>query len=288
VSRAAVRKVGKSIVLPVTHHLGRRRRRYYFEDYVRVYPGEVAFNRLGRRRRPTPTDLRNFKNHAKFYEFAAQFAPARVVVDAGCGSGYGCRILQEAGAEAVLAFDASEAALVFARERFGAYASFSLQPITDLSYSDATADLVVCSEVLEHVREYGVEDQALAEVARILRPGGLVVAGTPNSELLGSHGFGFDELRALFARHFDEYVVLENALLPFDAERRREWTRRVADGRVGVIAAPEIDLSETIIPDGARPELKRAEPVRALKIGAYDIDTTRLHNTHSFVVLAQA
>ena len=55
-----------------------------------------------------------------------------------------------------------------------------------------------------------------------------------------------------------------------------------------MIAAPEIALSETMIPEGARPELKQAEPVRTLKVGAYDVDTARLHNTHSFVVLAQA
>jgi 2-polyprenyl-3-methyl-5-hydroxy-6-metoxy-1,4-benzoquinol methylase len=291
VSRASVRKVGKPIVGWFTHALGRRGRRHYFEDFVRVYPGEVAYNRLGRRRKPTPNDLKNFKNHAKFYEFAAQFAQGKVVVDAGCGSGYGCKILDEAGAETVLAFDASGPALQFAREEFGTHASFSLQTITDLSYGSSTADLVVCSEVLEHLREYGVEDRALAELERILRPGGLLVVGTPNSELLGKHGFGFAELSALVARHFADYVVFENALVPFDADALSNWEQRHADGLVGVIAGAEIDLSETIIPEGARPELKQAAQagqVHPLKVGAHEVDTTRLHNTHSFVVLAVA
>ena len=284
--RRATRRVGKRIVFPITHLLGRRR--FYFEDFVRVYPGGVAYNRLGRRRKTTPDDMKNFKNHFKFYAFAAQFAAGKVVVDAGCGSGYGCKVLKDAGAEAVLAFDASQPALRFASEHFGDYASFSFQTITDLDYPDATADLVVCSEVLEHVREYEADDRALFELARILKPGGLLVAGTPNSELLGSHGFSFEELHALVAGRFETYVIIENALVPFDAKARSAWYAREAGSRIGVVLDAQIDLSETVIPHGAHPELKPAGPGRGVAVGGYEVDTSRLHNTHSFVVLATA
>jgi 2-polyprenyl-3-methyl-5-hydroxy-6-metoxy-1,4-benzoquinol methylase len=287
-ARDTVRAIGKRIVLPVTHLLGRRGRQYYFEDFVRVYPGGVAFTRFGRRRETTSDDVKNFKNHTKFYVFAAQFASGKVVVDAGCGSGYGCKILRNAGADEVLAFDASEHALRFASKHFGEYASFSLQTITDLNYPDGTAHLVVCSEVLEHVREYDAEDHALSELERILRPGGLLVAGTPNSELLGSHGFSFEELDALVAGRFRSHVILENALVPFDPEARLAWEGRLASGRIGVLPSTEIDLSETIVPEGAHAELKQGGPARILAVGDHEVDTSRLHNTHSFIVLAIA
>jgi SAM-dependent methyltransferase len=41
---------------------------------------------------------------------------------------------------------------------------------------DATVDVVVCSEVLEHL---GDPDRALAEITRVLRPGGVLILSTP-------------------------------------------------------------------------------------------------------------
>lgn len=45
-----------------------------------------------------------------------------------------------------------------------------------LPYRDASFDVVVCEQVLEHVDDPG---GALREIARCLRPGGLLVAGVP-------------------------------------------------------------------------------------------------------------
>jgi len=41
---------------------------------------------------------------------------------------------------------------------------------------DATVDVVVCSELLEHLAD---PDSALAEIARVLRPGGVLILSTP-------------------------------------------------------------------------------------------------------------
>lgn len=45
-----------------------------------------------------------------------------------------------------------------------------------LSYSDASFDLVLCSELFEHVRDL---DLACREMARVLRPGGRLIATCP-------------------------------------------------------------------------------------------------------------
>jgi 2-polyprenyl-3-methyl-5-hydroxy-6-metoxy-1,4-benzoquinol methylase len=282
-----LRRAVKRIVTALTHFVGRLTHRYYFEDYVRVYPGGIAYNRLGLQRRARPHDLKNLRNHMRFYEFAAQFVAANRVLDVGCGSGYGCKILHEAGAAEVHGADVSRHALRFARKHFGEHASFTEQSITEMSaYPDGFADVVLSSEVLEHIKEYGLEGRAISELRRVTRPGGLLVIATPNSELLGEHGFSWDELSALIASCFNEFCIFENALVPFNPGARLAWEERVANGRTGVIVSEHIVLEETVVPDGMSAELKRGQAPGDLTFSNRIIDTSRLHNTHSWVVLA--
>lgn len=65
----------------LTHLIGRITKQYYFEDYVRVYPDGIVFNRSGKRRKATKNDMNNFFNHQKFYYFAAQFIRDKIVAD---------------------------------------------------------------------------------------------------------------------------------------------------------------------------------------------------------------
>lgn len=285
--RRLVRRAGKRVVRPATHAMGRLTGANYFEDYVRVYPGGVVYNRLGVKRQASPAEVRNFRNHVKVYFFASQFVAGKRVADVGCGSGYGCKILRDAGAAAVYGADVSSHAIRFARKHFGREADFSQQTITDLSaYANDFVDVVVCSEVLEHIKEYGLEDRALSELVRIVRPGGILVVGTPNSELLGEHGFSYDEITDLFDLHFGEYCLFENALVPFEPEAREAWERRREHGRVGIVVSSQIDLGETVLPQGANAVLKKGRAPGKLDVAGLTVDTTLLHNTHGWLVLA--
>jgi ubiquinone/menaquinone biosynthesis C-methylase UbiE len=54
--------------------------------------------------------------------------------------------------------------------------------IMALPFREASFDCVVCSQVIEHV----VDDSALfAELTRVLRPGGLLILGTPDYATVG-------------------------------------------------------------------------------------------------------
>jgi SAM-dependent methyltransferase len=58
----------------------------------------------------------------------------------------------------------------------GVHASLVRGSVYALPYPDAMFDLVVCFSVFEHLHEY---PKGLAEVARVLRPGGVFLLGMP-------------------------------------------------------------------------------------------------------------
>ena len=286
-SKSALKRMAKRVIDPVTHQIGRLTKRYYFEDFIRVYPEGVAFNRLGLKHHATKTEINNYRNHCKFYDFCSQFVAGKQVADVGCGSGYGCEILVNAGAQRVAGCDISHHALNFARKRYGAIAEFTEQGITQLNgYRDAEFDVVISSEVLEHIKEYGLEDRAVKELKRITRAGGLIIVGTPNSELLDDHGFSFDEIHTLFKDNFATFCIFENALIPFGAAKAA-WERRLAEGRAGVVVTENVDFTETVIPEGEVGAAKQGVAPGSFRCGELNINTTRLHNTHSWVVVAQ-
>jgi len=218
------------------------------EDYVRVYPNGTVFNTFGEVTEYTEVDRRNFLNHQKFYKFAAQFINGKVVCDIGCGSGYGCRILKESGARKVFGCDASKSAISYARIKLGRYARYSIQSCTDLRlYMDDSFDVTICSEVLEHIKEYSTEGVALKEMRRVTKRNGIIILGTPNSELLGEHGFSFSELSSLVDTHFHSFIIFENALIDFRPDSRKNWEVRLASNETGIIVSENINLSETIL-----------------------------------------
>jgi SAM-dependent methyltransferase len=64
----------------------------------------------------------------------------------------------------------------FLKETETRYSEIPHQDLCDLSFSDASFDLVLCNELFEHLQDM---DQAFREVARVLRPGGRLVGTCP-------------------------------------------------------------------------------------------------------------
>lgn len=225
------------------HFIGRLTRQYYFEDFNRVYP-DSEFDIFGKRTEYTDFHRGMFLGQQTFYKFAAQFVSGKTVCDIGCGIGYGAKVLKESGASRVFGADVSKKAISYAKSNFGQYAEFSIQTCTKLRlYADDSFDVAVCSEVLEHVKEYSKQDTALEELRRVTKYQGIILLGTPNSELLANHGFSFAELSSLLERYFQSFVIFENALVPADTDSRREWNERLEIGRTGVIVSEPIDFS---------------------------------------------
>ena len=114
-------------------------------------------------------------------------------LDLGCGDG---RLLPELRAREVVGADASRLALQRARRRLPGAELLHIEPDAELPLPDASFDLVLCVDTLEHVRDVQL---LLSEARRVLRPGGRLALTTP------AHGrrTGLDVLLRGFERRFD-------------------------------------------------------------------------------------
>jgi 2-polyprenyl-3-methyl-5-hydroxy-6-metoxy-1,4-benzoquinol methylase len=109
-------------------------------------------------------------------------------LDAGCGSGTLARYLFEDGAD-VLGVDAAEEMITLARELAIAMhdeptRQLRFEHITTIAHlplADQSLDGILCSSVLEYVPDPAA---CLAEFARVVRPGGLVVVSVANRNSL--------------------------------------------------------------------------------------------------------
>lgn len=122
-----------------------------------------------------------FRRHEAGYAAAPGWvhtAPA-VVLDAGCGEGYAAGLLDVfwPGVRVVgLDYDAATTAHA-ARTHGGERASYMRGALTALPLVTGAADATFSLQVLEHIWTPG---DYVRELARVTRPGGVVVLSTPN------------------------------------------------------------------------------------------------------------
>ena len=123
--------------------------------------------------------------------------PAGLTLDVGCGEGRLTRMLKLLGYETI-GFDRSEA-LVDEARRADPDSRYEVAAIDSLPVPDGEAALAVCVNVLPHVAEL---DDALHELARVLRPDGSLVLGLLHPVMLaGVYDEETDSLRV--SRYFD-------------------------------------------------------------------------------------
>ncbi|GAY12336.1 class I SAM-dependent methyltransferase [Pseudonocardia sp. N23] len=115
-----------------------------------------------------------FRRHEAVYLALASRCRG-VVVDAGCGEGYGADLVA-ATADRVLALDYDEPALRHVAARYPRVAPARVNLVA-LPVATGVADVVVSLQVIEHLWE---QEVFVAECARVLRPGGAFLVSTPN------------------------------------------------------------------------------------------------------------
>jgi ubiquinone/menaquinone biosynthesis C-methylase UbiE len=154
--------------------------------------------------------------HLVRYLWAAGAVEDREVLDAGCGTGYGCALLAEhGGARHCLGVDISEEAVAEARAAHGSdeRLEFEVGDVTALALPDASVDVVTCFETIEHVTGEA-QRLLLGECARVLRPGGALLLSSPNRDQYPPGNphhlreLTAEELRALLSELFGHVVLV--------------------------------------------------------------------------------
>jgi len=192
-------------------------------------------------------------------ELRALLGPERrrfaTVVDLGCGSGYSFALLKRLfGPTRLIGIDVDGGMLALARERTapaGIAVELRHAPATRLPLGDASVDLVFCHQTLHHIEH---QESALAEIRRVLAPGGLLIVSESTRayihswliRLLFRHPMAVQktaaEYRALIERA--GFVVAEAQVA-----RRVPWWTRADFGLVEKLTgrAPGSDQEPTLI-----------------------------------------
>jgi SAM-dependent methyltransferase len=144
------------------------------------------------------------------------------VLDLGCAFGFGSKGL--AGEYRVVGVDINLDEVSRAPEALWGRAAADA---TRLPFADGTFRAVVCLEVLEHIPHV---EAAIAEVARVMQPGGVFVLSVPNRGLLWK---------------LDSYNVMAGLFDPGEIVPPGHWHRHFSAEEMGGLLAPHFRVQRT-------------------------------------------
>ena len=104
--------------------------------------------------------------------------PTDRVLEVGCGAGH---LLARLPAGRAVGMDLAESLLARTRARVGPRAALAQGDAVALPFAGGAFERIYCSEVLEHLVD---PRAAVAEIARVLKPGGIAVLSVPNEALI--------------------------------------------------------------------------------------------------------
>ncbi len=153
--------------------------------------------------------VENLLNHVKINS-------STTILDLGCGGGYVTRELYNKTGAKIYGIDNSEEAIKLSKDKSKDLpVIYKKCDITNLTYSDNFADVVLCIGVLEHIQNYEI---CLSEIKRVLKNNGVlyVVSSNKNSfiyqqriirQKLGLWNYGYQknwemkDLENIFSAH---------------------------------------------------------------------------------------
>ena len=173
----------------------------------------------------------DLSQHLAAYRACLPFVSEKVVLDGGCGEGYGAKCIAES-ARLVVGVDSSWETAREARRGRPRNLHLSCSDLRTLGFRDGSFDVVCCFQVLEHFRQ---PVALLREAARVLRPQGVLILSTPNRlASFSENPYHFkeyrpEELRELLEPLFTSVEILgvfgNERVRTLQISRRRQVTR---------------------------------------------------------------
>lgn len=152
--------------------------------------------------------------HLHRYAIAAELVTGKTVLDIACGEGYGSNLLSKT-AKSVNGVDIAATVIEQATKKYNSTnLSFTTGAVENIPFPDQHFDCVVSFETLEHTDQH---EQMLAEVKRVLKPGGLLLISTPEKKTY-TDKTGYqnpfhkkelyqEEFTALLSRYFTNHTI---------------------------------------------------------------------------------
>ena len=181
---------------------------------------------------------------------------ASAVLDVGCGEGQIARLAYDVGASRVVGVDPTWAQLTEARRRGGSVGYCRAQA-AGLPFPSSSFDAVVACLVFEHI---DAVDDAVAEVGRVLKPGGHFVFFL-NHPLLQTPGSGWIDDRILDEQYWriGAYLVEDSGLEEMDKGVFIPFVHRPLSRYVNAMAAAGLFIERMEEPAPPAGFLQRAE-----------------------------
>lgn len=154
------------------------------DERMRLGKIEFAFmNNLVRRFLQRHIEFRTYLSYLNKHNIDLE---GKVIMDAGCGSGYSTElILNTFNPSKIIAFDYMTEQINLAAKR-KLNINFTVGDITKIDYPNESCDAVFVFGVIHHIP---IWKQALSELVRVLKPGGVLLIEEPK------YGFTWEELK---------------------------------------------------------------------------------------------
>jgi len=208
--------------------------------------------------------------HLLNYKFASEFVKGKSVLDAACGSGYGTKMLELAGAARVTGIDISEEAVINAMQIYkGERSEFITADIHKLPFVDKSYDIIISFETIEHIDDGAIW---LQESARVLKDDGILIISSPNREVT-EPGLYFDE-QPTNPYHKHEYNIGEfvgELLAEYDLLElygqgfRHEYHHLITKALRRMIKRKDVEYLPSYIPRECKVEYNKLIAMRLLK-----------------------
>lgn len=162
--------------------------------------------------------------HLHRYSILLNLVEKKSIVDIASGEGYGSNLLSKHASQ-VFGIDIDEESVNHANRKYQkANLEYKLGSATDIPIPDASIDMVVSFETLEH---HDKHEEMLQEIKRILKPDGVLIMSTPEKVFPPNNPFHIKELtnnefQELIQTHFSsskyyfQRIVMGSLITPQD------------------------------------------------------------------------